>query len=115
MKKKKIGQYLFLHTVLLLYSVANILSKTASSYNGLLFIVFYVGVLISQVLYAILWQQVLKRFDLTVAFANKGIVVIWGLVWGCLLFGESVTWNKIVGAIIIIVGILLIAGENDKK
>ena len=72
------------------------------------------AVLLCLMLYAVLWQCVLKKFPLTTAFANKAIVVVWGIIWGWLWFEEAVTWNKVVGAAVIIAGILIVVRENNE-
>lgn len=113
MKKKKIKDYLFLHIVLLIYSLTSVLSKFAADKKGIQFLIMYGGVLACLAIYAVLWQFVLKKFNLTVAFANKAIVVIWGILWGSLFFKETVTWNKLLGAVIIMGGILIVVGEKD--
>lgn len=59
--------------------------------------------------YAVLWQQVLKRIELSVAYMFKGTSIIFVMLFAYILFGEQITWNNIVGAIIIIVGIVLFA------
>ena len=65
--------------------------------------------------YAIIWQQILKRMPLTVAYANRPVTLIWGIIWGALIFGEKVTWNMIAGAAIIFAGIYLVIGEDSEK
>ena len=79
------------------------------------FIAWYAGMLGVLVVYAIGWQQILKRLPLTVAFANKSITVIWGMIWGLLLFGEQITPMKVVGGIIVIVGIVLFALADGEE
>ena len=59
--------------------------------------------------YAILWQQVLKRIELSTAYMFKGTSLIFVLLLAALLFGESITWTNIIGAVIIILGIALYA------
>lgn len=59
--------------------------------------------------YAILWQQVLKRIELSMAYMFKGTSIVFVMLLAYVLFGEQITWNNIVGAIIIIVGIVLFA------
>jgi hypothetical protein len=59
--------------------------------------------------YAIGWQQVIKRMPLSSAYANRAVTVIWGLFWGVVLFGESITPGKIIGALLIVAGIALYA------
>ena len=67
-------------------------------------------------LYAIGWQQIIKRLPLTTAFANKAVSVVWGIIWGCLIFKESITIGKVIGAILVVSGVVLYAySDNDKK
>lgn len=115
-KNKKTGAYIFLHVILVLYSVISVLSKAASGYPVLSFgfSACYAGVLFLLFVYAVLWQQVLKILPLTVAYANKAIVIVWGIIWGILFFGEAVKWNMIVGAIIIMAGICLVVSEDGE-
>jgi drug/metabolite transporter (DMT)-like permease len=62
--------------------------------------------------YAILWQQILKVFPLTVAFANKAIVILWGIIWGYWVFGEILRWGMILGAAVIVAGIYLVVSDE---
>ena len=114
MKKTGIRDYLFLHIVLIIYSLTSVLSKSAADKTGIALVVLYGAVLFCLMLYAVLWQGVLKKFPLTTAFANKAIVVVWGILWGWLFFEEAVTWNKLVGAVVIIAGILIVVREKDE-
>ena len=33
-------------------------------------------------------EQILKHLPLTVAYANKPVSLIWGMIWGTFIFGE---------------------------
>ena len=91
----------------------------ASRYTGNIFsteFIFWFGlVFVIMFGYAIIWQQILKRMPLTVAYANRPVTLIWGIIWGALIFGEKVTWNMIAGAAIIFAGIYLVTGEDSEK
>ncbi len=115
-KKVGIRNYIFLHIILLVYSIGGIFSKIASTKEFLSweFILFYGLLIVNLFIYAILWQQVLKRMPLTTAFLNKAVVVVWGILWGALFFKEKIEWNMIVGAGIIIIGILVVVSDNEK-
>lgn len=106
--------YLFLHASLLLYSIGGIFAKIASSkaFLSFDFILFYGLFLCVLFVYAILWQQILKRFPLTVAFANKAITILWGIIWGYLFFGETLRWGMLLGSIIIVSGIYLVVSDD---
>lgn len=59
--------------------------------------------------YAILWQQILKRIELSTAYMFKGITLVATMLIAALLFGEAITIPNIIGSIIIITGITLLA------
>ncbi len=106
---KRIGALLALHAVLVLYSLTGILGKMAAEHDVLSipFFAYYAGVIFLLGIYALAWQQVIKHLPLTTAFANKAITVLWGMLWGSLLFGEDINAWKIIGALIVAVGVIL--------
>ena len=110
-------KFLILHIALLIYSIGAIFSKLASDQSFLSFpYFFYMGLLfLSLVIYAIVWQQVLKRVPLNVAFANKGITIVWSMIFGYFLFHEKITVMNIVGSLIVIAGIvvMVLGGSNE--
>ena len=68
------------------------------------------------VAYAIGWQQVIKHLPLTTAYANKAVTVVWGILLGMAVFGEAVTPRQVVGAVIIIAGIVLfVRADNEEE
>ncbi len=110
----RFGKYVLLHFALVLYSFTGVLSKIAGEFPLISwqFILIYGGALSLLVIYAILWQQVLKRMPLSTAFASKAVVIIWGILWGFLIFQEKVHWNVLVGMVFIIAGITLAGGQE---
>ncbi|MCL2529581.1 MAG: transporter [Coriobacteriia bacterium] len=114
-KKPRWITYVLLHAIILLYTVAAICSKMAAleQFASIQFFAWYAAVLVILFLYAIVWQQILKRLPLTTAFANKGVTVIWGLLWGALLFAENISIGMIVGAVVVLVGIILVVTSDD--
>ena len=112
---KKVNNYLFLHLLLLLLSFSSVFSKMASqnSFLSFKFCLFYMIALMILGIYAIMWQQVLKKFTLTSAFLNKSITIIWGMIWGFIFFKEAITVNMIIGAIFVFVGISLVVKEIE--
>lgn len=113
---KKIIPFIYLHILLFIYSLGAICSKLAGeqTFLSFKFILFYGLVLANLFLYAIIWQQILKKMSLVTAYANKAITVVWGMLWGILLFKEKITVWNIFGAIIIIIGIVLVV-TDDKR
>ena len=114
----KVKTFIYLQLISLLYSVNNIFSKLASnetfmSFRYILFMSLMVCVL---GLYAIVWQQILKKVNLSVAFASKGTTILWTILIGYILFNESVSYMQIIGALIVIIGIIVIAsGEKTNE
>ena len=103
-----------MHTVLLLYALGSIVSKYAANENifSVEFVVLYGMKMLNLFIYAILWQQVLKRFSLTTAFANKTVTIIWGLILGLVFFGEPVSLMQILGSVIIMIGICVAVSDD---
>lgn len=106
-----------LHALLLLFSTSGIFSKLASGYPFMSagFIICYGGMVCVLGVYAIGWQQIIKRLPLTTAYANRAVTVVWGIVWGAVLFGESVTWQKVLGAVVVLFGVALYALAGDDE
>lgn len=104
-----------LHGMLMLYSLSSICGKLAAGFSFLSvgFIVCYGGMIALLGIYALGWQQVIKRLPLTFAYANRAVTVVWGIVWGALFFSEPVTAGKLVGALIVLVGVVLYATSGD--
>ena len=61
--------------------------------------------------YAICWQQVLKRIDLSTAYMFKGTSLIFIMLLAWVLFAEQITLHNIIGACVIMIGIALYAKE----
>lgn len=71
-------------------------------------------VLLVLVIYALGWQQIIKRMPLSSAYANKAVTVVWGIFWGIVLFGETLTVGKVIGAVIIVVGVVVYAFADSE-
>lgn len=118
-KKSSLFYFLLMHAGFLIYAFYAILGKTASKKEFLspAFILIYLAVFVILFMYALIWQQVLKMIPLLVATANKTVTIVWGIVFGKIFFGEQIKMNMIIGAALILLGILLLATENigEKK
>lgn len=114
-KKIDIKSIALLEIAFLIYSLSSLFSKTALYNNPtILHTIFFYGLSLMMLgIYAIIWQQVLKRMELTVAFSNKGITIIWGLIFGTIFFKEKVTIGMIIGSMIVIAGIVFMMKEKE--
>lgn len=111
----KLSVVVILLSINLLYTGVSLFTKYASqqefmSWNYIVGLIGAVGVM---GLYAVLWLQVLKRVELSLAYMFKGTSLIFVMLLACILFGEQITWNNIVGALIIISGIVLFANSAE--
>ncbi|MBE6737525.1 MAG: transporter [Ruminococcaceae bacterium] len=106
--------YFFLHLIIFQLSFGGVLSKFASktAFLSIEFCLLYGLMLINLGVYAILWQQIIKKLPLTSAFCNKAVSIIWGMLWGVMIFAETISWNMIVGAIIVLVGVVLVVKSD---
>lgn len=116
MKKIQWKDFLMLQAVFMIYSISSVVAKLASGNEVLSFkfILFYgLDVLILGV-YALLWQQVIKKFELSVAYANKAITLLWALIWGIVIFKEQITIGKVVGILLVMIGIFILNSGEEK-
>lgn len=108
-----------LHVLLIIYSFTSFFSKNAAYQEFLSppFFAFYAGMIVVLGIYAVGWQQVIKHLPLTLAFANKAVSVLWGLCWSVFFFHEAITGQMVVGAAIVMVGVVWfnIEDARDKE
>lgn len=103
-----------LQLVFFIYSISSIVSKMASGeeFFSLGFLFFYGLDIMVLGIYALLWQQVIKKFELSVAYANKAITLLWAPIWGIILFHEQITPGKVAGILLVMAGIVILnSGE----
>ena len=105
-----------LHLLLVLYSCSGVLSKLASRYAFLSagFCICYAGIIALLGIYAICWQQIIKRMPLTTAYANRAITVVWGMVWGVVVFKEHLGILQVAGGIVVLIGVALFASSDSE-
>ena len=98
-KKVKIKQLVILQAIIMIYTLSSVVAKFASGEEFLTFkfIVFYGLEILILGIYAILWQQIIKKFDLSIAYANKAMSLLWSLLWAILFFKESITVKNVIG------------------
>ena len=112
---KKYVFFLLLHIELLLFSLGGICSKFASQHEFLSFwfIFFYGLVILNLGVYAIVWQQIIKKLPLNTAYSNKAITIVWGILWGFVFFQEQIKWNMLLGAAIVILGVIVVVRADE--
>lgn len=110
MSKKNLGcswkMLVILQCAVCLYTLSGITAKLASSYEFLSmgFVLCY-GVEIAVLgVYAIIWQQVIKKMPISVAYANRAVAIFWSMLWALLLFHEQITVQNLLGVLLIFAG-----------
>lgn len=106
-------KYIALIGTFYIYTFSGVFSKLASRQDFLsLQYLFYLSCTIGVLgIYAILWQQIIKRMHIGKAYMFKGLTAIFGLLLAHFIFGEAITLKNAVGAAIIVSGITLFAME----
>ncbi|HBN55946.1 MAG TPA: transporter [Lachnospiraceae bacterium] len=109
-EKRKTGRgkiLILLSLSLIIQSLSSVFIKYAGTFDTFSgeFIFFYGAAVGCLGIFAIMWQFLLEMIPLTTAYLRKGVLYILILVWSVILFKEQVTWNNIIGSIIIIAGI----------
>lgn len=117
MKRALYRTYALLYVGIFIYSLTAVSSKVAAAYPilSIQWIVYYILGIVAMGIYAIIWQQVLKRIPLITAYANRAVTTFLGLIWGAIIFGESISLKIVVGAIVIVIGVILVTGVENEK
>ncbi len=112
-KKNTLFYFILMHAGFILFAFYSVVGKLAAHEKFLSskFICLYAVVFFILFVYAILWQQVLKVIPLSIAAPNKSIVILWGIIYGRLFFGEQIKWNMIAGALVVLTGLLVLQGD----
>lgn len=107
----KLNKYLSLVAINLIYAIVYIFSKQASLCEvfGFKYFLWISGAILVMGIYAILWQQIIRRIEMSTAYMFKGTSLIFVLLISWLIFGEQITCTNIIGSLIIISGIMLFA------
>ena len=109
----KFATYSSLVGINLLYACVTIFTKYASqhSFMSAKYLLGSCGAVGVMGIYAVCWQQILRRIDLSTAYMFKGTSLIFVMLLAFALFGEQITLHNIIGACVIIAGIILYAKE----
>ena len=106
---------LILHSGILIYSFSAVFIKQAAAkeFFSFGFFLFYALSLASLFCYALLWQQALRRFSLSFAYIHRAAGMLWSVLFGALLFYETITLKHALGVLLIIMGIgLAVSGDE---
>ena len=115
MKKIGIKQIVLLQAIVVIYTVSGIMAKFASAGETLEKVILFFGLdLMFLGIYAICWQQMIKIFPLSVAYANRAMALLWSAVWAKIIFGEQIGIKQMLGIALVVVGTLVINTEKEE-
>lgn len=105
------GYTLFLFFAVAVYSLSGFFTKLASEYDFLSFpyLCCLFGVIVVLGIYAVLWQIVLKKVQLSQAYLFRSLGVIYGLAIAYFAFGETVTLQNIIGCVLVMCGLAILS------
>jgi drug/metabolite transporter (DMT)-like permease len=117
MRKTEKWVFPALHLLLLLFSLTTVLSKLAAGEEFLSprFCLFFGGEFVLLGIYALGWQQILKRLPLTLAYTNKAVTLVWSMVFGVLLFHETVSLKQVIGCALAVAGVALFVRADGEE
>ena len=101
---------ILLQAIIMIYTVSSVMAKLASaSKDEPLRLLFFLGLeFVILAVYAVLWQQMIKRFELSVAYANRSMAILWSMIWAVIFFHDEITMRNILGVLIVLVGTMII-------
>ncbi|MBR1716230.1 MAG: hypothetical protein IJ718_01265 [Paludibacteraceae bacterium] len=107
----KTVQYIALILVYLFYASISIILKYTGLQTPLTlpWCIGFAGLILTLGIYAIAWQQILKRIDLGTAYMFKGTSLIFIMLLLNICYGEPVTPTKLIATGIIVLGMALYA------
>lgn len=106
---KNIKNIALLQGVVIIYTISGIMSKKASASDSPVRFFIFLGLdLMFLGIYAILWQQMIKRFELSVAYANRAMAILWSMIWAAVFFHDDITVKNIIGVLLVAAGTLII-------
>lgn len=110
-------EIVILQGIVIIYTMSTVCAKLASGED--MFSWPFIGFCVLEVfllgVYAICWQQMIKRIDLSIAYLNRSMAVCWSMLWAFLIFHEEITWKNLVGIAVILTGIVIINTEKAKE
>lgn len=113
-KNGLIKNIIILQAIIMIYTLSTVVAKFAAGeeFLSFKFNLFYGLEIVILGIYAIAWQQIIKKFDISIAYANKAMSLLWSLIWAIIFFREQITINNVIGVIIVILGTMIV--NNDE-
>lgn len=106
-------RYILLYGGFFIYSISSVCAKFAAGQENAISAMLFIALeVLCLGVYALIWQQALKKFTLVTAMASKGVMVIFNLVWSVILFGEKISLYNVIGAMVVMGGIWVVFSDD---
>ena len=113
--KRNINKFEFvkLQIGIICLSFGPLISNYASRFNfqDYRFKISILTILTLLVFYFYIWQFILRKLPLSIAYSYRCTLLIWSLLWSYLFAGQVINLNNLIGTLFIFVGIYLISNE----
>lgn len=118
-QKKSVGikNILMLQAVVVIYTLNSIVAKFAQNVEMLSFKFFLAYGLEVAILgvYAICWQQMIKKFDLSVAYANRAMAILWTALWALIIFKDTIGLKQAIGIGLVVIGTIVVNWSKKEQ
>lgn len=116
-KKFNVKNIILLQAVVVIYTINSIIAKFATGADvfSLKFFLFYGAEVAVLGIYAICWQQMIKKFDLSIAYANRAMAILWTAIWALLIFRESISAKQAIGIVLVIIGTIVVNWQTNQE
>lgn len=106
--------FLLLQSGFFVFSFAGVFLKNGARYPvfSFFFLLHSAGAFLCVCFFALIWQQVLRKYELLTAYAWRGAVFLWTFLWATLFFGETLTPRNFLGTAFIMCGMLLVTARE---
>ena len=101
---------LSLQLIIIIYTISGVMAKfaAASAEAPLRMLMFLALEFVVLAIYAVLWQQMIKRFELSVAYANRAMAILWSMIWAGIFFHDEITFRNVLGVSIVLLGMVIV-------
>lgn len=113
-KKSEFRQLGLLQAIIAIYTISSVMAKFASGAQSLGTMAMFLGLdFLFLAVYALCWQQMIKKLPLSVAYANRAMALLWSALWASWIFGEQIGKKQMAAIALVIVGTWIV--NTDKR
>ena len=57
----------------------------------------------------------IKKFELSVAYTNRAMALLWSLIWAVVIFKDNITVKNVIGVALVIGGTIIVNGGRTEE